>query len=174
MVCISLFPFLSVTRLELLSTIQEIRGPLRIEGWEGQTFPYLRNLRRIGHPNGTTLSIQCGRQCELSWPISAGNAGEWRAVFFIYTIHWAFWIIYSSYAVQYSLVVYQNNQLQELDLSSLETISGGGVLIVDNPQLCYVGNLSMYLTNPSEQHQCITSSHRRDPQTCSEHMNAIC
>ena len=94
-------------------------------------------------------------------------------MFFIYTSQWAFWIIYSSYAVQYSLVVYQNNQLQELDLSSLETVSGGGVLTVDNPQLCYVGNLSMYLTNPSEQHQCIVRS-RRDPQTCSEHKNAIC
>jgi len=57
--------------------------------------------------------------------------------------------------------------LQELDLSSLETISGGGVLAFNNPQLCYVGNLSRYLTNPSEQHQCFVSD-RRDPQTCSE------
>jgi len=81
---------------------------------------------------------------------------------------------YSSYTVQYSLVVARNSALQELDLSSLESISGGGVLVFNNPQLCYVGNLSMYLTNPSEQHQCIVTSHRRDPQTCSEHMNAMC
>jgi len=74
-------PFLSLTRLELLSTIQEIRGPLRIDGWPGQTFPYLRNLRRIGHPNGTTLTTNCGGQCELSWLISAVNAEEWRAVY---------------------------------------------------------------------------------------------
>ena len=74
---------------------------------------------------------------------------------------------YSSHAVEYSLVVAINNALQELDLSSLETISGGGVLAFSNPQLCYVGNLSTYLTDPSEQHQCIVLD-RRDPQTCSE------
>jgi len=75
---------------------------------------------------------------------------------------------YSSHAVEYSLVVAFNSALQELDLSSLETISGAGVLAHNNPLLCYVGNLSTYLTNPSEQNKCITSSHRRDPQTCSE------
>ena len=74
---------------------------------------------------------------------------------------------YSSHAVEYSLVVARNSALQELDFSSLETISGGGVLVFNNPQLCYVGNLSMYLTNPSEQHQCVVA-HRKDPQTCSE------
>ena len=63
-------PFLSLTRLELLSTIQEIRGPLSIQGWTGQTFPYLRNLRRIGHPNATTLTGRCPGQCEFSGLIS--------------------------------------------------------------------------------------------------------
>ena len=29
-------------------------------------FPYLRNLRRIGHPNGTTLSLNCSGQSEFS------------------------------------------------------------------------------------------------------------
>ena len=71
-------------------------------------------------------------------------------------------------ADEYSMVVALNLQLQELDLSSLETVSNGGLVFVNNPQLCYVGNLSMYLTTPSEQHQCI-STPRRDPQTCSEH-----
>ena len=56
----------SLSRLELLSTIQEIRGPLRIQGWRRQMFPYLRNLRRIGHPNGTTLSLNCSGQSEFS------------------------------------------------------------------------------------------------------------
>ena len=65
----SLPPFLSsLSRLELLSTITEIRGYLRIEGWEDQTFPYLRNLRRVGSPNGTAENIFCndGQQCEFS------------------------------------------------------------------------------------------------------------
>jgi len=86
-----------------------------------------------------------------------------------------FWAT-SSHAVEYSLVVARNSQLQELDLSSLESISGGGVLIFNNPQLCFLGNVSMYLTNPSQQHQCIVLD-RRDPQTCSEHnyeYNVIC
>ena len=60
--------FFSLSRLEILSTIIEIRGPLRIQGWPEQTFPYLRNLRRVGHPNGTTLNLFCndGRRCKFS------------------------------------------------------------------------------------------------------------
>ena len=68
-----------------------------------------------------------------------------------------------------------NSRLQQLDLSSLESISSGGLLFYQNPQLCYVGNLSTYLDNPLEQYQCIgsTAHHhfqpaRRDPQTCSK------
>lgn len=45
--------------LEVLSTIQEINGPLRIQGWDGQSFPYLRNLRVVGD-NATTLPVLCG------------------------------------------------------------------------------------------------------------------
>ena len=59
----------SVSRLELLSTITEIRGHLRIQGWQDQTFPYLRNLRRIGSPNGTADNSFCndGQRCEFSF-----------------------------------------------------------------------------------------------------------
>ena len=59
----------SLSRLELLSTITEIRGYLRIQGWQHQTFPYLRNLRRIGSPNGTTDNSFCndGQRCEFSF-----------------------------------------------------------------------------------------------------------
>ena len=45
--------------LELLSTIQEIRGPLRIQAWDGESFPYLRNLRVVGD-NATTITVGCG------------------------------------------------------------------------------------------------------------------
>ena len=60
----------SSSRLEILSTITEIRGPLRIQSWQGQTFPYLRNLRRVGHPNGTTLDLLCndGQRCKFRPP----------------------------------------------------------------------------------------------------------
>lgn len=34
--------------LELLSTIREIRGALEIKKFPGTTFPYLRNLQRVG------------------------------------------------------------------------------------------------------------------------------
>ena len=59
----------SVSRLELLSTITEIRGYLRIEGWQDQTFPYLRSLRRVGSPNGTADNTFCndGLRCEFSF-----------------------------------------------------------------------------------------------------------
>ena len=72
-------------------------------------------------------------------------------------------------ADDYSLAVAQNLQLWQLDLSSLETISGGGLFFFNNPQLCYVGNFSTYLDNPTSQHQCVVSPFRKDPQTCSEY-----
>ena len=74
----------------------------------------------------------------------------------------------SSCADDFSLVVASNLQLREIDLSSLESISGGGILYSANPQLCYVGNFSTYVENPTTQHQCIVSPFRRDPQMCSE------
>ena len=74
-----------------------------------------------------------------------------------------------SYADEYSLVVALNPQLQQLDLSSLETISGGGLFFFNNSQLCYVGNFSTYLDNPTAQHQCVVSPFRKDPQTCCEY-----
>ena len=67
---LSLPSFLSsLSRLELLSTITEIRGYLRIDGWRQQTFPYLRNLRRVGSPNGTAVNTFCndGQRCEFSF-----------------------------------------------------------------------------------------------------------
>lgn len=64
---IALFLLFSLSHLEVLSTIMEIRGPLRIQGWQGETFSYLRNLRRIGHTNGTTLNRVCsGTECEFT------------------------------------------------------------------------------------------------------------
>ena len=74
----------------------------------------------------------------------------------------------SSCADDFSLVVARNPQLREIDLSSLESISGGGILYFNNSQLCYVGNFSTYIENQTAQHQCIVSPFRRDPQTCSE------
>ena len=74
----------------------------------------------------------------------------------------------------YSLVVAFNTGLQQLDFSSLETISSGGLIFFNNPDLCYVGNFSTYLENPPE---CISTTlpprflpARRDPQMCSEFM----
>ena len=53
------FP-LRLEQYELLSDIQEIRGFLRIDGWEGVSFPYLRNLKIIGSQNGTKFTTTCG------------------------------------------------------------------------------------------------------------------
>ena len=57
----------------------------------------------------------------------------------------------------------------EIDLSSLEEIRGG-LLFFNNPQLCYTGNFSTYLTDASA-HQCISSSTppRRDADECSKY-----
>ena len=43
-----LFSTLSYTQLEVLSTVVEIKEVLRIDRYPLITFPYLRNLRRVG------------------------------------------------------------------------------------------------------------------------------
>ena len=45
----------SYSQLEILSSIQEIRGPLRIQNLPMSviSFPYLRNLRKIDTTNST-------------------------------------------------------------------------------------------------------------------------
>ncbi len=54
--------FCRYSQLELLSTIQEIYGPVRIQGLpiSVTSFPYLRNLRLIDTSNSTVkLNLGC-------------------------------------------------------------------------------------------------------------------
>ncbi|XP_064389307.1 epidermal growth factor receptor-like isoform X3 [Halichondria panicea] len=49
------------SQFEVLSTIQEIRGPVRIQGLPVTSFPYLRNLKRIDTTNSTVkVELGCG------------------------------------------------------------------------------------------------------------------
>ena len=59
--------------------------------------------------------------------------------------------------------------LQSIDLSSLQQIQYGGYVLGNNPQLCYVGNFSRYLTDNTST-VCLSSSTlpRRDPAACSK------
>ena len=59
-----------------------------------------------------------------------------------------------------------NPNLVSVDFSSLEAMVGGGYVLFGNPQLCYVGNLSLYISD--EEHVCTNAEARKDPQTCSE------
>ena len=59
--------------------------------------------------------------------------------------------------------------LQSIDLSSLQQIQYGGYVLGNNPQLCYVGNFSRYLTDNTST-VCTSTSivPRRDPVACSK------
>ena len=67
-----------------------------------------------------------------------------------------------------------NNDFGQIDLSSLEEISYGGVVWADNPNLCYAGNLSLYvdrdtLNSTAEfADECPPSSRRRSSDICGE------
>ena len=67
---------------------------------------------------------------------------------------------------RYSIIIESPN-LVSIDLSSLESISNGGIILNDNPNLCYIGNLSFYLTDPS-QHMCLLNDTMRDYDLCSK------
>lgn len=58
-----------------------------------------------------------------------------------------------------------NTALESIDLSSLESVSGGGVRLINNPSLCYLGNLSYYMTNSSLLSR-VSEGHRRPEEEC--------
>ena len=57
--------------------------------------------------------------------------------------------------------------LTEIDLSSLEEVSGGGVFHFNNLELCYTGDI-LRLSNHTK--NCV-SSPRRDSEDCCEYKN---
>ena len=65
---------------------------------------------------------------------------------------------------QYSIII-SDTDLVSIDLSSLETVRNGGVRLQNNPSLCYLGNLSYYLTNNSLP-SCILDDYRRSMEEC--------
>ena len=67
---------------------------------------------------------------------------------------------------KYSVLI-DNTKLRSIDLSSLERIDGGGVQLIDNNDLCYIGNLSYYLTNSSVS-VCLLNNYTRSREECSE------
>ena len=67
-----------------------------------------------------------------------------------------------------------SNSFASIDLSSLEEISHGGVVWHQNVNLCYVGDLGLYVNketlNSTERFaaECPTSSRRRSNDSCSK------
>eukprot|EP00731_Ephydatia_muelleri_P019538 Em0012g363a len=127
---------LTNNNLEVLSTIQEIQGFLRIESLSTLTsFPYLRNLKKIGYPGAAANLSISGSRCLPGGP------------------------------QMYSLVL-RTTSLQSIDLSSLEVIQYGGYVLGSNSQLCYVGNFTRHLANTNLPVCLSAANSRRDPATC--------
>lgn len=142
-----IFDTFSVSSLEILSTIQEIHGFLRIQDYEHESFPYLRNLRRIGSINSTDLyMLVCGFTSKIEKNMS---------MFSMYMLFCAISVVPSTFEF------ISNNQLREIDLSSLEEVIGGGITASFNPELCFSGNLSHF----SQQPNCI-GSYRKAAEFC--------
>ena len=68
-----------------------------------------------------------------------------------------------------------SNEFQRIDLSSLEEISYGGVVWSSNRNLCYVGDLGLYVNRETLNNtgvffaECSAPSRRKDNDTCSEY-----
>ena len=74
---------------------------------------------------------------------------------------------FTVFLVPYSFELLGNINLMSIDLSSLEEITGDALRFVSNPSLCYTGNITSYLTKPSEQFQCI-GAERKNSTVCSK------
>ena len=70
----------------------------------------------------------------------------------------------SSDNFNYSIII-AGTSLVSIDLSSLEAVINGGIRLENNPSLCYLGNLSFYLTNSSAS-SCVFDNHRQSIEEC--------
>ncbi|EDO47651.1 predicted protein, partial [Nematostella vectensis] len=67
--------------------------------------------------------------------------------------------------LDYALVIYQNNGLEQINLPSLTTISSGGIRIEKNINLCYVKTIrwkSIMKMNSDDPYSLVTSSNNND------------
>ena len=122
----------SITELDRLKDIQEIRGSLTIELFNKQNFSYLSNLRVIGSDPSQVLSFMCN------------GTGD---------------------RIKYTVFI-EGTDLVSLNLSSLERIENGGIQLINNPALCYIGNLSYYITNNSANICAPDDDYRRPEEEC--------
>ena len=67
--------------------------------------------------------------------------------------------------IKYTVLI-EETDLVSLDLSSLERIENGGIQLVNNPHLCYIGNLSYYITNNSADICIPDDDYRRPEEEC--------
>ena len=110
--------------LDVLNSVREIQGALKIESWDGPTFPYLSNLQYIGCNVSTPLKMISSEiagleECDLqSDPVA--------------------------------VIIQGNRNLTSIDLSSLQEVCGGSVVMFNNPQLCYIGEFDLYMKNSSQ------------------------
>ena len=79
----------------------------------------------------------------------------------------------NSSTAKYSIYI-TGTQLVSIDLSSLREISGGGVSIDNNPDLCFVGDFGQYLTDDSSHEVCIGSNYRKTMEECGEYIANTC
>ena len=69
--------------------------------------------------------------------------------------------------IKYTVLIKGTN-LVRLDLSSLEKIENGGIQLINNPSLCYIGNLSNYITDSSVDICISDNNYRRPEEECSK------
>lgn len=68
---------------------------------------------------------------------------------------------------RYSIFISENDDLISIDFSSLQTIYGGGISMDRNPNLCIIGNLSLFV-NDSSADICLGDNYRRSFDNCSK------
>ena len=67
--------------------------------------------------------------------------------------------------IKYTVFI-EGTDLVSLDLSSLERIENRGIQLIDNPSLCYIGNLSSYITDSSVDICIPDNDYRRPEEEC--------
>ena len=105
--------------LNILNTIQEIKGTLSIERWPYPAFPFLSNLRILG--SNVTINLR-------PFPSECANGSSVRYALYISNNN--------------NLTSIDLSSLREIK-------GGGFYLDGNNPQLCLIGNLSSLVTNTS-------------------------
>lgn len=116
-----------------------------------------RSLLWSFHPTESQIVLIWRFQCSIPfyWAIPVEQTTD---------SEWPYFSVYADFYISIT-----NSLLTSIDLSSLEEVRGSGVLLDNNPNLCFLGDFYQFINN-SVYSSCASFQSRRDEADCGMYM----